>query len=176
MKQNVQKHNRMKLWIGVAIIIALFIAVLFYGMYLYRTTLNSKYVDVSKTKNFILENNYLESIEEMDAFYEAETYHIFAGRTKDKKEAFVFLPIPYNDKKEIITIFKDDIINKTEAIHTLFEECSSCTQINIKPAMINNKPLWELTYRDGKERYNFDYISMEDGSRYERLQLKQTFK
>src|SRR5690625_5812804 len=77
MKQNVQKHNRMKLWIGVAIIIALFIAVLFYGMYLYRTTINSKYVDVSKTKNFILENNYLESIEEMDAFYEAETYHIF---------------------------------------------------------------------------------------------------
>jgi len=42
--------------------------------------------------------------------------------------------------------------------------------------MIDKKALWELTYEDADQHYIIDYLSMDDGSRYEQYRFKRTFK
>lgn len=54
--------------------------------------------------------------------------------------------------------------------------CKQCKLIATKPAFLGDTPLWELTYYDEKNRYVFDYVSMYDGSEFEKVRLKRKFK
>ena len=146
-----------------------------YGFYLYQSTMNKKENEFKETKAYVLDNDFLVEISKMEAFYEQHSYHIFLGQNKEQEEVIVFVPVPL-EEEEIKVISARDIISEQQAIIKISKECSKCKKISVKPAMINDRPLWELTYFDAYNRYNIDYLTMEDGERYERLQLNQTFK
>src|SRR5699024_7375354 len=110
----------------------------------------------------------------IDSFYEEKSYHILFGVTTEQKELITFIPI--DQKEDYETIERKEVIPKEHIRKKADVDCDSCQILRIKPAMIDDHPLWEVTYWDHEDRYVFDYFSMYDGSRYERLQMKQMFQ
>lgn len=80
-------------------------------------------------------------------FYPAKTVVIDAKKTKEKQ----------------------DIINQWQ------KQCDQCKLVKVTPAMIDEKPLWEVTYWQGSDNYIMDYLSIYDGDRFEQIRLKSMF-
>lgn len=175
MKRSTVSAKKRKIGLIFLGLFLMFVVIILYGFYLYFLTIKEKKNELKDSEIYVLENQLLAEIEQKEVFYEKETAHIFFGVTEDKEDAIVFVLNPFQDV-EVFKVLRKHIIDEHKAMSIIIEECSSCYDFYVKPAMINNRALWEVTYRDEKERYNLDYISMEDGSRYERLQLKQMFK
>src|SRR5699024_10805777 len=72
-------------------------------------------------------------------------------------------------------INNEDIIAEEQIYEKWRARGQHCDLIQISPAMIDNEPLWEITYKDD-DMYTFHYVSMIDGTMSERLQLTQMFK
>lgn len=173
--QPLKRGSFFNLWIVLIIILTFLGTGLYFIYHLYSTALQSREEQFEQSKSYILSNKYMKKIKHAEAFHELESYHIFFGKDVDDKDVIVFLPKTF-DEDHIVVLKQTDIIKEQQALETIVKQCSQCQKINIKPAIINGNPLWEITYFDEHKRYNMDYISMIDGSRYERLQLKQTFK
>src|SRR5690625_3063660 len=174
-RQPLKRGSFFNLWMILIIILTLFGTGLYFVYHLYSTTLQNREEQFEQSKSYILSNKYIKEIKHAEALHELESYHIFFGKNVDEEDVIVFLPGSF-DEDHIVVLKQKDIIKEQKALETIAKQCSQCQNINIKPGMINGNPLWEITYFDEHKRYNMDYISMIDGSRYERLQLKQTFK
>jgi|SRR5699024_7745866 len=163
-----------KIWMAIIAILILIITCLLYGYYIYSTAMKNKENQFDESKSYVLSEGYLKKIDQAESFHELDSYHIFFGESNEGEDSIAFLPL--SSDEDAIILKQDDIIDKSEAKESIEKNCSNCSKIDVKPAMINDRPLWEITYFDERNRYNMDYISMLDGSLYERLQLKQTFK
>lgn len=176
MRRRVRKNKAFsRVWIYLILLLILFSLLSFFVFQFYFKTLEKKESQFVESRSQILSEKLLKNIKSIEAFHELESYHIFFGLDKDDEDLIVFLPME-SEELETIIVKEEDIISKEELQERLLKECSSCHKISIKPAMMNEEPLWEITYFDQHERYNMDYFSMLNGKRYERLQLKQTFK
>lgn len=176
-QKNKQRKNHRWLFVSLSLIIICFIASIIFAVYLYHVIQKDKNVPFTQTEEYVLSNTDLVHIDMIESFYEKDSYHIVFGETEEETQQIIFIPLSgKSDEGEFITIEQNEIISKDELINQLKQDCQNCTIIKVKPAMINENPLWEITYRDHKDRYVFDYFSMDNGSRYERLQFKQLFK
>lgn len=176
MKRTLKKRRSFsKAWLFIVLLLIFFSLGVFFLLQLYFGTLENKERQFKESRSYVLSNNLLEEITSMEAFHELDSYHIFFGKDKEGEDLIVFLPLEAKDR-QVVLLNKQDILNEDKIYERNFKTCTSCRNITIHPAMINEHPLWEVTYYDQHNRYNLDYFSMLDGSRYERLQLKQTFK
>lgn len=163
-------------WLKWTIIILslLLIVGLIYGIYLYHTIEKSKVAEFAETEEKILQNTEIKKINAVDRFDGKTAFHILSGETKDGNKKIAFFPLN-GKKKELTVIDESEIIPRQSMREQWNNQCKGCEFIKISPAMVNDEPLWELTYIDQSNRYILDYLSIYDGSRYEQFRFKQMF-
>jgi len=158
------------------IIAFLFLLLFIYFVYLYHFIMNTKVLDEEKTKQLVFDSSVVTSIEEIYHFQEKEAYHIVVGRDEQNKQWYVFVPLIENvGKDDLIMMESDNLLSKDEIKNLWLKECKQCTLLSSSPAMINQKPLWELTYTDSSNRYVITYFSLENGSTYEQVKLYRKY-
>jgi len=148
------------------------VIVISYTVYIYIHIQNEQKDSFSQTKQRVLADTNIAYIEDVQQFQSEKAYHIVFGKTKNNDEKFLFVPL-HDD--EMVVINNEDIIAEEQIYEKWRARCQHCDLIQISPAMIDNEPLWEITYNDD-DMYTFHYVSMIDGTMYERLQLTQMFK
>lgn len=146
---------------------------LIYGCILYKSIQNDKTKGFDESRKIIFSETDITDADEMFAFYGEEAFHILFGKTNTNEEKIAFFPLDHDGG--ITVIDQTKIISKEAIEQTWKKRCSNCHLINIAPAMIDDQPLWEMTYKDDRAKYVIDYLSMDDGSRYERYSFKQRF-
>ncbi|AIF45449.1 hypothetical protein X953_11015 [Virgibacillus sp. SK37] len=157
------------------IFLIVIISCFIYLLFLYLDLKDSKTEGFADTKQQILQATSIEEIDKINKFNGEEAYHVIFGTTDSGKKQIIFYPLQ-GKKKDLTTIDQSDIIAEEAIIGEWKQQCSSCEFIKITPALVNDKPLWELTYRDESDRYVLDYLSIYDGSRYEQYRFKQMFE
>lgn len=157
-------------WILISISV-LIIAFFIYSIYLYNTIQTSKETGLDESKAYAKDELNMKNITSIDRFQEEIQYHVIMGEMNDNEGVIAFIPI--DDNKEPIIIKQEDALSKSEIKSNWQTNCKNCELIKISPAMLDDEPLWEITFIDEKERYVLDYVSFDDGSSYEQLQFKQ---
>lgn len=104
------------------------------------------------------------NIETMDDFYSyngKEAYSVVVGSTSDGTKKVVWLP----DAKDEQVWIEDYHTGKSkEDILAIVEKESNPKEIiSIKLGMENNVPLWEVTYLDDSDLYNYNYYDFKTG-------------
>lgn len=172
---NQRNHNFLKWlkWISISLIIVI-ITGLVYGAFLLKSIEKDKNEQYTTAETEILNDSDLHSISELTHFYGESVYHIAFGTTKENKEKIVFLK--QNNKVKKNNIFDANKLIPEEKIQSHWKnKCDGCSLIKINPAMIKDQPLWELTYWDSNKHYVIEYLSMQDGERYESFNFKHMF-
>lgn len=175
MKQKTIMFN----WKNVLMYFLLFLIVLvvIYFFLLYRQIGLSKETGFKEAEQFVLANADIEKINNITYFQEEEGYIILEGEDKKAQTWFIYLPDEKNPSVEKMKLvsFKDN--KSQEEIESLwFNECNQCTLIRSVPALVNNKPMWEITYTDHANRYVIEYRLFTDGTTYEQLRLSTKYK
>ena len=169
-QSNVPNWLKWSFWI----ICLIFILGSIYSIYLYKTIQKNKLAGFAETEEQVLHETELTVINDIHRFHGEDTFHILFGTTKEGKRKIIFVPLQDNDKSFTV-IDESEIIQKESVLNQWDNQCQGCELIKIRPAMIDGKPLWEVTYIDKSRRYTFDYLSIYDGSRYEQLRFKQMY-
>ncbi|WP_377559121.1 DUF5590 domain-containing protein [Ornithinibacillus salinisoli] len=140
--------------------------------------LNNKTEGFAETKEKVIDSTDIVEVNDIIRFHGNEYYHIVSGKTNKDIKQFVFVPITEDKEKkdEYIIIDQDDILSHDSIKRDWQNNCNDCNLIKIIPAIIEENPLWEITYTDDSNRYVMDYVSIYDGSQYEQLRLRKTFK
>lgn len=166
--------RRWVLWSSVLFLIVL-ISCIIYALFLYLDLMDSKTAGFEETKNQILSNTSITSIEKIEQFNGNEAYHVVYGENKDKEEKIIFYPLK-GKEKNLTTIDQTEIFTKKQVLSQWKEQCNGCELVKIVPALVEDKALWEITYSDKSDRYVLDYISLYDGSPFEQYRFKRMFK
>lgn len=168
--------NKMLNWISGKKIIGIFfviicILLITYLFFFYRYIENSKIVNADELSAFILNETNITEINEMYHFAGDKTYDIVYGHDDKNKKWILFNPENNNNENELIRYPLEELLSQEQIEQSWQKECEGCTLKKSNPAIINNNPLWELTYMDQNEGYVMEYISLKDGSTYEKLRL-----
>lgn len=180
------------------LIVILLIIVAIYGFYTYKKIKASKTSGFEASTQIILDETEIAEIDEMYAFQHDILYHIAYGKSDDNESLIAFVPksIAKKDKekendekqeknerneaddeemKDIITVKGSDMLSKENIEAKWKEECDQCTLKSSAPAMIDDTPLWELTYFDPNNRFVMEYRQLEDGDVYEQLKMNRKY-
>lgn len=130
----------------------------------------------AQSEKEVLAETSLKKIDAKYKYYGEENYHIFFGTTEDKQKQVVFYPLDDEEDHDITTLDQSDILTEEDIKQEWKKDCQSCTLMKVRPAMDEETPLWELTYKDEDERLMLTYFSIEDGSDYETYRFNQMFK
>ena len=162
----------------------------------------SKVEGFDQTESYILSETDMTTINDMYMYQDEVLYHIAYAHDKDKEEWIVFVPIQEEtnkdddepsdkedkskkdkkneedeqiEEKELITIKTSEMMSQKEIESAWSDECSECELKSSLPAIIDNTPLWELTYIDKKNRFVMEYRQLEDATIYEQLKLNRKY-
>lgn len=100
----------------------------------------------------------------MDSFYMyngEETFSVVVGENADREKMAVW--IPEDDKQKIKVEKYSDGKSKEEIRKIVVKEHAPEEIISIKLGMERNVALWEVTYIDKANRYNYDYYDFKTG-------------
>ncbi|WIF96355.1 MULTISPECIES: cell wall elongation regulator TseB-like domain-containing protein [Pontibacillus] len=164
------EHKSGKLLLASVIIITL---VLGYLGYLYYVIQDDKTASFNPSKEIAQAETSLTSVNSVSRYHGMHQYDIVAGVDDNGEKGMAFIPVTEgNEKEEVIYVTGQEITSKETMQRLWSDQCMSCTFIEIKPAIHQDVPLWEITYKDEDNRYVFDYYKMENGKRYEVFRLK----
>ena len=182
-----------KLILIVILILVICLSIYIYSVYSHLQS--SKTDGYTETENTILSETDMTTIDEMYAYQDELLYHIAYARDKDDKEWIVFVPkselddeesekdVEQNEKndeddkkenktKEIITIEASKTIAPENIESVWAKECDQCVLKSSKPAIMDDVPLWELTYIDKQNRFVIEYRKLKDAEPYEQLKMR----
>lgn len=125
------------------------------------------------SEEMVLQNTDLTEVTKIEKFNGNEPYHIVYGHTNENESKLVFVPLKKDGELKIIKESK--IISKNEMEERLYSSCKSCRLIKITPAIIDNRLLWEVTYKDSRNRYVFDYRLIDKGELFEQFKLSSIY-
>lgn len=135
---------------------------------------DSKTAGFDDTKKQILEQTSIVEIDHIELFHGEKAYHVVYGKNEQNEEKIIFHPLE-GKERSITTIDASEILSKEQMLHVWKSECSSCHFINIQPALLNDKTLWEIAYRNKQNHYVLAYYAMDDATKYEQLVFKSMF-
>lgn len=158
----------------------LFFCIIFIIVYFaifYRSIESSRTDGYDEATSFVLNNSQITDVENVNYFQAEEGFFTFSATNKAEESFFVFLrddePL---SKEHLYVVPKSELISIEQLESELLQECSDCTLISSTPAMIDELPLWELTYTDEANRYVIDYKYLENGKTFEKLRLTRKYK
>ena len=153
----------------------LLISLIIYFSLFYRSILQSKTEGFEETKQIVSETLNMK-VEDIYQFQEKESYHILLTTDDENKKWIVFVPLSEQLNKEDFIIIEADEVLSRETIEANWQQnCEQCELVKSNPAMIDNIPLWELTYKDRSNRYVIEYVTLKDGTKYEQLRLYRKY-
>lgn len=160
--------------IGVAVTLLLISLIIYFSLF-YRSILQSKTEGFEETKQIVSETLNMK-VEDIYQFQEKESYHILLTTDNENKKWIVFVPLSEQLNKEDFIIIEADEVLSRETIEANWQQnCEQCELVKSNPAMIDNIPLWELTYKDRSNRYVIEYVTLKDGTTYEQLRLYRKY-
>ncbi|MHA6251126.1 cell wall elongation regulator TseB-like domain-containing protein [Oceanobacillus sp. CAU 1775] len=167
--------NRKTWFVWSSIILSiLFISLLIYAIFLYMDLNEKRTAGFDTTKTQILDQTSITDISSIEKFNGEKSFHVIFGENAEGEEKLIYYPLEGNEKTLTI-IDAEEIIPKSSIINSWEKECTSCHLIRVIPALIDEEPLWELTYYNENKRYVFKYISVYDGSTYEEFSYRRMF-
>lgn len=155
-------------------IIAIVVASIFYSLFLYYDVRHDKFAGLSEAKKRIAADTTMTDIDTIYRFHGNDAYYVMFGETNEGDKQVAFVPFSTKDK-EITVINQDKIISKESVQKQWYNECNHCELMKITPGMIDDDPVWELTYVNEAEQYVIEYVSIYDGSTTEHVKLKKMF-
>src|SRR5690625_2695787 len=173
MKQKVSWINWRR--IIVIFLVFVFILLVIYLSFMYRSIMHSKSDGLDETKEIVSTSLDL-NVDEVYHFQEELGYHIAFASDAEDEDWIVFVPLEEEIKKEdFIVMEANSVLSQEEIENNWLSDCNSCQLIKSGPAMIDQIPLWELTYKDSSNRYVIEYVTLKDGSIYEQLRLHRKY-
>lgn len=140
---------------------------------LYSQILKGKDAGLASAGKKAVKQTELVQADHVELFSGKDSYYVVYGKTKKKEAKIAFMPKNAKAKPKVIS--EKDILTKDEIQSLWRQKCSACELTGIAPGMIDNKPIWEVSYQaDGQ--YVFDYMSMYDGSRIDRFRLSSLYQ
>lgn len=167
------KRNSLKWIIGVLCL--LLISCFIYGVYIYHTIQQNKTAAFEQVKKEVVQETDLDTIDKVERFHGDKAYYIVYGQTNDKKQKIVFYPFDMNNE-DLTIVSKSEIISKESIQNNWSDSCRSCELYDVTPALVGDKPSWEITFTDESNRYVIDYLSIYDGTQVEQFRLKHMFE
>lgn len=161
-------------WLRVLLFVLLFciIAIIVYASILYRTIEKNRTIGFETAEQFVLKNSDISELSEATYFQAEEGYFTFVAIGAEEEALYVYLRDDETLKKDNLYIFPaSKFMPVKEMESSLLTDCSNCNLINSTLAMIDEVPLWELTYTDDENRYVIEYKYLENGKTFEELRL-----
>ncbi|GGJ85445.1 hypothetical protein GCM10007063_04950 [Lentibacillus kapialis] len=163
-------------WV-LGIVIFLIAACLAFGIYLYQVVEDNRTANFEDVKTQVIEQTELNSISKIERFHGENAYYTVYGETENNSDMIIFYPFNGNTSN-IIRINQSEIISEQKIRNDWYNRCYDCTLSDIKPGVISNdgdQPVWELTYKNNKNQYVMEYLSLQDGSTIEVVRFNQLF-
>src|SRR5690625_1090981 len=184
-----------RLIIALIIIGILLLSIYFYSMF--RSINASKVDGFDQTESYLLQETDMIKIDKMYMYQDEILYHIAYARDKDNEEWIVFVPIldetvkdteeddededtessdkDEKNEKDMIIIEAAKMMSQKDIESVWAQECSECELKGSSPALIDDTPLWELTYIDNQNRYVMEYRKLKNAETYEQLKLNRKY-
>jgi|GEM_PF-1434779 hypothetical protein len=113
----------------------------------------------------------LEAVVKTDWFHYQKAYIVILGKTDSGEKAYFFVP---REGKGTIFVEKTNRgLSEKEAIDLLYNGLDTLSDdkrpkqiLRIKPGVLDDFPVYEITYRDRKNRYSIIYIDFYEGEWY----------
>src|SRR5690625_7399744 len=83
------------------------------------------------------------------------------GETNEGDKQVAFVPL-LNKEKELTVIEQQEIVSRESVKKQWYNECEDCDFIKITPGIIDDEPVWELTYVNEMDHYVIEYRSIYD--------------
>ncbi|HZW68868.1 MAG TPA: hypothetical protein VFF20_09760 [Pseudogracilibacillus sp.] len=165
-------------WLRVLLFVLLFciIATIVYASILYRTIEKDRTTGFESAEQFVLKNSDIAELSEATYFQAEEGYFTFVATGADEEALYVFLRDEETFKEEDLYILSAGQFVPVEELEgSVLTDCAKCSLLNSTLAMIDEVPLWELTYTDDANRYVIEYKYLENGKTFEKLRLTRKF-
>src|SRR5690606_22059429 len=113
--------------------VLLFVSLLIYLIFMYRTILEGKLEGVDETTSIVSQSLNMK-VDEVYFFQEKEGYHIAFTKDENNDEWIVFVPLEDEIKKEnFILLEKEDVLSKEEIESKWQQNCTQCELIDSTP-------------------------------------------
>lgn len=170
-----QHEKKGWLFWSLIVILIIFISSFIYAVFLYYDVKGSKTEGFAETEKQILKATSITEVDEIKQFNGEEAYHVIFGIDKKDEKKVIFYPLK-GKEKDLTTIKQKDMISEDQIVKDWKAQCEDCKLVKAVPALVDDKVLWEISYRDGSNRYGLDYLSLYDGTRYEQYRFGRMFK
>ncbi|WP_243386632.1 DUF5590 domain-containing protein [Bacillus kexueae] len=124
--------------------------------------------------------NGIKNIEEVSTYRSDSVYYVVKGKNKNDEQVVAFVP---KEEKEQVHIFleKDGLTKEEvlELVHRYDEEKRPNEIISIQLGFDNSQtpkwdiPVWEVRYKDQKNRYTYFIVSFTDPKVYKSYSIQQ---
>ncbi|RFU65511.1 peptidase [Peribacillus glennii] len=147
----------MKKWLIGTAVALLFVAGIIAGAYM--NALGPKKDAAQDAFRAAKEASGLVTMDDFFIYNGKDSYNVVVGKTAGGEKQAVWLPNDANKKP--FTANYDAGKSKNEILKIAGKNPKEI--ISIKLGMENNTPLWEITYLDSSNRYNYDYYDFKTG-------------
>ncbi|MRH42433.1 hypothetical protein GH741_07015 [Aquibacillus halophilus] len=152
-------------WAVIALLV-IFIGVITYLIDTYNEVQANRVSGFDESKEVALTETELVSIDVVSRFHGEKYYHVVLGRNDDGNIGVVYISME-DDDEEVLYFDLNSFVSEEEMLSNWRDACSGCNFLDINLAIDKEQPLWEIKYIDSKDRYVFEYYTVEDGSSYE---------
>lgn len=159
-------------WVLLALILILVALIIFFTV-IYNDIQNSKTFGFQAAEERVLEETDVSEVVETMRYHGEVLHHVVFGKNRSNETLIVF--VPEDRESELTVVNKKDIEPVENVRENWLSECANCELIDIVPAILNNDPLWEITFYDEAGRYVLNYVSIFDGSKYEEFRFRKMF-
>src|SRR5699024_10600072 len=112
------------------------------------------------------------------SYFQADVgFFTLVGKDETEESYYIFLRDDDDFSKDnLYIVTSKDVLTTDQLEQEMLTECKNCKLIRLTPAMIDEIPLWELTYIDEENRYVIEYKYLENGKTFEKLRLTRKYK
>lgn len=148
----------MKKWI--ILLVGIFLVVILFSLTVYKQIQNNKTEGYSEAIEQAMEATSLVEVDETSTYSRNESYTVIDGLDDDGDQIYVFVP---EEGGNISDIDAEDGITAEDAEQIVKDEQQVSKILSTQLGIENNKPLWEVTYLDEKERLVYYYLDFKTG-------------
>lgn len=148
----------MKKWL--ILVVGVILVVVLFSLTVYKQVQNNKTEGFSEAIEKALEATSLVEVNETSTYSRNESFVVIDGLDEDGNEIYVFVP---DEDGEMIEIDAEDGITAEDAIQIVENDQKVSKILSTQIGIEDEKPLWEITYLDDKERLVYYYLDFKTG-------------
>lgn len=131
----------------------------------YQVQTHDHYKD---TKDKVLQETVMETVERITYFHGKQTYRIVFGQDANERKMIAWV-----SAAEIETEFRDQGRSKAAIIENVKNQEGEIEIVRAVPAKREEQKMWEITYKDQDRKWNYAYYDFYEGTFIRSHQLNQ---